>query len=406
MSGQRTLKNPTDMRRSAYCGRSTEVMSELTRACTAAYPSKYFSITSTTNGATTTATSTSYIYAGDTLVSYIEQALINGTATGTPSTYYVHPDHLGSTNVITSASGTVLMSKDYMPFGSTRIESGNTAMARGYIGQFEDENLLYLQARYMDPMRGQFLSQDPIFLGDPKGQLLTDPQALNSYSYASNNPITRSDPTGKFWWKEFYTNWNGYCVSCFSRDNGLILKAGEVLGGRFAAQDAIAANSGNIAASAAQTGVSPSVYQSIMYEENSHQFPPFGGERAMENAFPGSFTGGVGVMQVTSRTSGLPNSELLGDAANVNAAGMILQKTQSKYGSNPVAIGSIYNSGSLTNTHGQNYGQRVNSYTNMSMSPTLGDRAVRGAAGGVGGILSAMAATLSAISSILSSMSK
>jgi hypothetical protein len=40
------------------------------------------------------------------------------------------------------------------------------------------------------------LSEDPIFLGDPKQQNLRDPQSLNSYSYANDNPITRSDPTG------------------------------------------------------------------------------------------------------------------------------------------------------------------------------------------------------------------
>jgi len=54
-----------------------------------------------------------------------------------------------------------------------------------------------LQARYYDGSKGQFLSEDPVFLGDPKQQVLTDPQSLNSYSYANDNPITKSDPTGK-----------------------------------------------------------------------------------------------------------------------------------------------------------------------------------------------------------------
>ena len=36
-----------------------------------------------------------------------------------------------------------------------------------------------------------------MFLGDPKQQVLTDPQSLNSYSYANDNPINRSDPSGK-----------------------------------------------------------------------------------------------------------------------------------------------------------------------------------------------------------------
>jgi RHS repeat-associated protein len=78
------------------------------------------------------------------------------------------------------------------------------------IGQFADDSgLSYLNARYMEPSRGQFLSQEPIFLalGDSNqvGQLsqrnqqtyLSDPQQLNSYSYARDNPITNKDTNGK-----------------------------------------------------------------------------------------------------------------------------------------------------------------------------------------------------------------
>src|ERR1700751_1710731 len=53
-----------------------------------------------------------------------------------------------------------------------------------------------LQARYYDGSKGEFLSEDPVFLGNPAQQVLTDPQTLNSYSYANDNPITKSDPSG------------------------------------------------------------------------------------------------------------------------------------------------------------------------------------------------------------------
>src|SRR5262249_18764653 len=75
--------------------------------------------------------------------------------------------------------------------------------------QFSDDGgLSYLQARYMDPNRGQFLSQDRAFLmlGNPdqlkqvsqqdQQTFLSDPQQLNSYGYANDNPITRKDPNG------------------------------------------------------------------------------------------------------------------------------------------------------------------------------------------------------------------
>ena len=55
-----------------------------------------------------------------------------------------------------------------------------------------------LQARYYDSMRGQFLSQDPIFWIDPKQQDIRNPQNLNSYSYSIDNPINRADPSGKY----------------------------------------------------------------------------------------------------------------------------------------------------------------------------------------------------------------
>ena len=54
-----------------------------------------------------------------------------------------------------------------------------------------------LQARYYDGSKGAFLSEDPVFLGEPMQQVLTNPQSLNSYSYANDNPITKNDPTGK-----------------------------------------------------------------------------------------------------------------------------------------------------------------------------------------------------------------
>jgi RHS repeat-associated protein len=127
----------------------------------------------------------------------------SGGGTSTTTTRYSLPDHLNSTNVVTNASGTPVETLDYYPYGGLRIDDkvgGNQGEKRKYIGQEYDSEsgLNYLQARYQDPTRGQFLSEDPIFLGDPRQQTLTDPQSLNSYSYANDNPITRSDPSGLY----------------------------------------------------------------------------------------------------------------------------------------------------------------------------------------------------------------
>jgi RHS repeat-associated protein len=55
----------------------------------------------------------------------------------------------------------------------------------------------FLNARYFNAVQGQFLSEDPVFVGNPSQQNLQDPQSLNSYSYANNNPIVKKDPSGR-----------------------------------------------------------------------------------------------------------------------------------------------------------------------------------------------------------------
>src|SRR6516164_7655792 len=131
------------------------------------YPNKYYSFTSTKSGANTYATSTNYVFNGDTLLATIDQPLYNGAATGTAIYRYIHPDHLGSTNVVTDASGTLVQLLDYYPYGATRVASTTypTNEKRQYIGQYYDagSNLNYLQARYYDSARGQFVNEDTVF---------------------------------------------------------------------------------------------------------------------------------------------------------------------------------------------------------------------------------------------------
>ncbi|MBI2612527.1 VCBS repeat-containing protein [Candidatus Kaiserbacteria bacterium] len=177
---------------------------------TTTYASKWYSVASSTRSGTNYATTTEYIFSSDTLLSTIDQAFTNGSATGTAEVRYIHPDHLGSTNIVSNANNTAVMQTlDYYPYGSTRIDSGTDISNREFIGQFFDEGsgLSYLNARYYDGERGQFLSQDPLHLaigtpnierlmGKPARTLLANPQLLNSYSYAGDNPISNSDPSG------------------------------------------------------------------------------------------------------------------------------------------------------------------------------------------------------------------
>jgi RHS repeat-associated protein len=180
----------------AYDEFGSRVMQTSTTSTTY-YPNKYYSLTSTKIGANTYATSTNYVWNGDTLLATIDQMLYNGTATGSPITRYIHPDHLGSTNAVTDQNGSLVQLMDYYPYGATRISTSTypTNEKRQYIGQFSDAqtNLNYLNARYYNPTQGQFLSEDPVSWG---AQNIANPQSLNMYSYAQGNPIRLSDPMG------------------------------------------------------------------------------------------------------------------------------------------------------------------------------------------------------------------
>jgi RHS repeat-associated protein len=180
-----------------------------TGSATTTYPNRNYNVASTTGAATTT----KHIFSPDgTLL-----AVVVGSGTTTTSTTYLHPDHLGGTNVATDESGTVVQTLDYYPYGSQRIATGSFDEQRRYIGEEfdQDSKFSYLNARYYEGSRGQFLSQDPVLLaigsggedGRSRQQLdafLTDPQSLNGYSYARNNPIRFSDPQG-LWYREFIT---------------------------------------------------------------------------------------------------------------------------------------------------------------------------------------------------------
>ena len=108
------------------------------------------------------------------------------------------------------SSGEVTQTLDYYPYGSQRIATGSFSEQRRFIGEeFDgDTEFSYLNARYYQGSRGQFMSQDPVFLavGDPMRarqiaareliEILADPQLLNSYAYARDNPIGSRDPQG------------------------------------------------------------------------------------------------------------------------------------------------------------------------------------------------------------------
>lgn len=129
-----------------------------------------------------------------------KQVFLNGLYVGsiTGNTLsYPTTNHLGSLQKITNASGAITEVTDYYAFGSERLHTGSNSKRR-YIGEEYDSTtgLNYLNARYYDGNKGRFISQDPSFWSPQK--FLTNPQSMNSYSYANNNPIANKDPLGLF----------------------------------------------------------------------------------------------------------------------------------------------------------------------------------------------------------------
>jgi RHS repeat-associated protein len=172
-------------------------------ATTTAYANNFYNLT---NGAK----KEKMIYAGDTLLATYETT----GATTTTTKHYVHTDNVLGSNVISDSTGAKEELMDYYPFGSVRLDEKATTFdeQRKFIGQMYDSasSLSYLNARYYDGARGNFLSEDPshLAIGNPnklkqltnqdQQTYLADPQQLNSYSYARDNPITKSDPTGRY----------------------------------------------------------------------------------------------------------------------------------------------------------------------------------------------------------------
>jgi len=137
---------------------------------------------------------TIHIFAGDELIATVEE---DGSDT---SIRYIHTDHLGGTQATTDEDGELVEIVDYYPYGEQRINevSGVSSERRKFTGHEYDTqtDLTYAENRYYNQNNGRWLSQDLASRTSPE-QFLTDPQQLNTYAYARNNPLIFVDRDGK-----------------------------------------------------------------------------------------------------------------------------------------------------------------------------------------------------------------
>jgi RHS repeat-associated protein len=168
-----------------------------------------------------------HIYAGSSLLAKIEGGV----------TKYYHQDHL-SNRVITDTNGSIVAQSAHFPFGENWY--GSSATTRWKFTSYERDSESsndYAMARYHVSRLGRFSSPDPE-LGD-----ISNPQRLNRYAYALNDPINLVDPLGRnaFSGSCIYLTNDGYGIESIDSDsdpsecqeNGGFWSDGTAVGVRF-----------------------------------------------------------------------------------------------------------------------------------------------------------------------------
>ena len=179
-SWQNQPSNPGSTVNYLYDGSGNRVAMLSTSGSTTTLTAYIGSIEEVQTTGSSTQTTTYYAVGGHRIA-----ANVNG------SFYYFGYDALGSQVMVLNASGTVVGSQLYGPYGSSRYSTGTLPTSIGFTGQHTDNvtGLDYYNARYYDPVVGIFLSPD-----DVEGNF----QGTDPYSYVANNPETDTDPTGHF----------------------------------------------------------------------------------------------------------------------------------------------------------------------------------------------------------------
>ncbi|MFE9747094.1 RHS repeat-associated core domain-containing protein [Saccharothrix saharensis] len=178
-------------------------------------------LTKVTDGAKTT----SYVYdgegrrllrrdsAGTTLYLGTTEVLLTPTGEVKGTRYYVHddetiavrtsddrlhwldPNHVGTAELTIDADTQEVTRRRTDPFGGARgTQPATWPGQQGFVGGTidADTGLTQLGERAYDPVTGRFMSPDPEIDFD-------EPQQLNAFAYANNNPVTYADPDGRFW---------------------------------------------------------------------------------------------------------------------------------------------------------------------------------------------------------------
>lgn len=148
----------------------------------------------TTEGASTLYINENYEVVGGGAIKYIFAGNLRVAEVSASGVMHYHKDHLGSTMVMTDSGGVQKEQTEHLPFGGLRNTDGIMVSPYRFTDQeLDTETGLYnYDARLYDPVGGRFISADSIV---PDWY---DPQMLDRYKYAGNNPLKYTDPDGHF----------------------------------------------------------------------------------------------------------------------------------------------------------------------------------------------------------------
>ena len=127
-------------------------------------------------------------------IPYPDTNLCNLSGSGIETAlFFYHPDHLGSTGMVTDNSSNITQGFLHAPFGEI-ITEFNPSWESGRIPKYsfnakeldEENGMYYYSARYYAPPT--FISRDPMFEKKP---------FISPYTYCRNNPIILVDPDGR-----------------------------------------------------------------------------------------------------------------------------------------------------------------------------------------------------------------
>jgi len=125
------------------------------------------------------------------------------------NTIYYVPDQLGTTRAILNSIGSPCYDSDFYPFGGEINYTNTCPQNYKFTGKERDSEsgLDNFGARYDSSSLGRFMTPDPL------GGSLANPQSLNKYAYALNNPLRFTDPTGLYVCADDPKDGSSHCAS-------------------------------------------------------------------------------------------------------------------------------------------------------------------------------------------------